>query len=350
MKDNISITATLRLLVILLMIAWCFFIVRPFLMIILWAIILAVAIFPLYSRWMKKFANKKKTGAVLFSLIAALILFTPMYFMVGSVVENTKLTVSQIKDQSLQIPQPDLSVKEWPVIGEKLYEEWDKLSKNASEFAVVHKDIILERGRGMLTSISGFIGSLIAFIISFLIAIVFMYNSDSGYNVSKKFVNKLIGDQSEEILHMSRDTIRSVVKGILLVALIQAVLAFIGFKAIGLPAAGIFALVILILAIVQIPTILVMIPAIIIVFSTSETTPAVIFTIYCVLVGLSDNILKPMLLGKGLQTPMIIILIGTIGGMLLHGIIGLFVGAVVLAVMHRIYMYWIASKDDLSIL
>ncbi len=246
----------------------------------------------------------------------------------NAVVENTKLTVSQIKDQSLQIPQPDLSVKEWPVIGEKLYEEWDKLSKNASEFAVVHKDIILERGRGMLTSISGFIGSLIAFIISFLIAIVFMYNSDSGYNVSKKFVNKLIGDQSEEILHMSRDTIRSVVKGILLVALIQAVLAFIGFKAIGLPAAGIFALVILILAIVQIPTILVMIPAIIIVFSTSETTPAVIFTIYCVLVGLSDNILKPMLLGKGLQTPMIIILIGTIGGMLLHGIIGLFVGAI----------------------
>ena len=120
MKDNISITATLRLLVILLMIAWCFFIVRPFLMIILWAIILAVAIFPLYSRWMKKFANKKKTGAVLFSLIAALILFTPMYFMVGSVVENTKLTVSQIKDQSLQIPQPDLSVKEWPVINARL--------------------------------------------------------------------------------------------------------------------------------------------------------------------------------------------------------------------------------------
>ena len=84
--------------------------------------------------------------------------------------------------------------------------------------------------------------------------------------------------------------------------------------------------------------------AIILAFSTSNTTPAIIFTIYCLLVGLSDNVLKPMLLGKGLQTPMIVILLGTIGGMLMHGIIGLFIGAVVLAVMHRLYLYWLNTS------
>ncbi|MBO6608051.1 AI-2E family transporter [Psychroserpens sp.] len=151
----------------------------------------------------------------------------------------------------------------------------------------------------------------------------------------------MVGDDGDEIVQISRDVIRSVVKGILLVAIIQAGLAFIGFKIIGLPGAGIFTFLLLVLAIMQIPTILVMIPAIILAFSISDTTPAIIFSIYCVLVGVSDNILKPIFLGKGLKTPMIVILIGTIGGMLLHGIIGLFIGAVVLSVMYRIYEYWV---------
>lgn len=349
MKDNITITEVLRLIVLLLMVAWCFFIIRPFLLIILWAIILAVALYPLYSKWIQKFGSNKKTGVSLFTLLVAVILFTPLYFMVGSLVENTKLTINQIQNHTLQIPQPNASVSEWPLVGERLYKEWGDLATNARDYAVLHKEFILEKGRGLISNIGGFIGSLISFLISFLIAVVFMYHSDSGYRTSKQLMQKLMGDQSDEIIHMSRDTIRSVVKGILLVALIQAVLAFIGFKAIGLPAAGIFALIILIFAIVQIPTVLVMIPAILIAFSTSDTTPAVIFTIYCLFVGLSDNILKPMLLGKGLQTPMIVILIGTIGGLLLHGIIGLFVGAVVLAVMHRIYIYWVTSKENITI-
>lgn len=345
MDTKFSITYILRLLVLLLMVAWCFFILKPFLLLILWAIILAVALYPLYDKLMLRFGNHKKMGTICFTLFVALILFTPLYFMVGSVVENTRETISQLQGQTFQVPEPQASVKEWPLIGELIYKEWDDLSKDAREYAILHKDVILERGRSMLNSVGGLIGSLITFMISFLIAVVFMYHSDSGYKNSKTFMHKLMGDQSDEIIHMSRDTIRSVVKGILLVALIQAVLAFIGFKAIGLPAAGVFALLILVLAIIQIPTILIMLPAMIIAFSISNTTPAIIFSIYCVLVGLSDNILKPILLGKGLQTPIIVILIGTIGGMLLHGIIGLFVGAVVLAVMHRIYMYWVATKE-----
>ncbi len=144
---------------------------------------------------------------------------------------------------------------------------------------------------------------------------------------------------------MCRDTIRSVVKGILLVALIQTIFALIGFKAIGLPASGFFAFLVLLAAIMQIPAILVMLPAILIAFSIAEPTAAIIFTIYSIAVALSDNFLKPIFLGKGLQTPMIVILIGTIGGMLLHGIIGLFIGAVVLSVAHKLYMYWVNTKE-----
>lgn len=330
MKNKLSITHFIRLIFLLVLISWCFFIIKPFLLVIIWAIILAVALFPVYSKWCKRIGeNRKKLATFLFTVIVALLLFIPAYFIIESVVQNTKVTADQIRNNSLEIPQPQDSVKEWPVIGDRLYTEWDQLSNNLREYAIKHKDFILDKGKGLLNGITGFIGSLIAFIVSFLIAIVFMYHADTGYLTARNFTQKMMGKNADEMIHVSRDTIRSVVKGILLVALIQTVLAFIGFKAIGLPAAGIFAFIILITAIVQIPAMLTMIPAIIIAFSISDSTPAIIFAIYSILVGLSDNFLKPMLLGKGLKTPMIIVLIGTIGGLLLHGIIGLFLGAVV---------------------
>ena len=144
-------------------------------------------------------------------------------------------------------------------------------------------------------------------------------------------------------MKMCVNTIRSVVKGILLVAIIQAALAYLGFVVIGLPGASLFALLVLVLAIVQIPALLAMIPAIAIVFSYADTTPAIIFTIYIIFVALSDNFLKPMLLGKGLETPMLVILIGALGGMMLQGILGLFIGPVVLALVYQIYLNWVAE-------
>ncbi|NNK76539.1 MAG: AI-2E family transporter [Maribacter sp.] len=348
MNNESSITQVLRISILLLVLGWCFFIIKPFLIIVIWAIILAVAFYPLYTKWVQKIGVTKKFATVLFTLLIALLLLIPTYFILSSVFESTAVTVDQIKNNELQIPLPDEKVKSWPLVGEKVYTEWHDISEDFKKYAQLHKEVLLDYGVEFVSGVSGFIGTLAAFLISFLIAVVFMYHADSGYRAAILLFKKLVGNDNEEVVHMSRDTIRSVVKGILLVALIQSGLAFIGFKAIGLPAAGIFTLLVLVTAIVQIPAILTMIPAILIAFSMAEPTYAIIFSIYRVHVGLSDNFLKPMLLGKGLKTPMIVILIGTIGGMLLHGIIGLFVGAVVLAVMYRMYEYWVNSpiKND----
>ena len=124
-------------------------------------------------------------------------------------------------------------------------------------------------------------------------------------------------------------------------ALIQAVLAGIGLIVMGVPYAGLLALLVLLWAIIQLPTLIVLLPVIIYVFSTSATVPAVIFMIYMLLVGLSDNILKPLLLGRGLDIPMPVVLLGAIGGMIMSGLIGLFVGAVVLSVGYTLYTAWL---------
>ena len=282
---------------------------------------------------------------IAFTLIATALVIIPGYFLTSSVLVSTMETANEIRNDSFQIPEPNPSVKDWPLIGEQLFENWYEASSNIKKYSTKHKDVILDQGANLFSGFKGLVGALIVFALAFFIAIAFMYNSDKGYSTVQLFFTKLLGKDGEGIMLMSRDTVRSVVKGILLVAIIQAGLAFIGFKVIDIPAAGIFALLVLVAAIIQLPVTLVMIPAIIMAFSTSDTTPAIVFTIYCLAVGLLDNVLKPMLLGKGLKTPIIIILIGSIGGMLLHGIIGLFIGAVVLAVMHRIYNYWVNSTD-----
>ncbi len=344
MKD-ISVNSVLRIAGLFLLLGWCFYIIRPFIIIIIWAVIIGVSLFPLFKKFLGR-AKSKKIRTTLFTLLAALIFLVPTYFIVDSIIVASSEIVNQIRSDNFEIPEPDIKVRTWPLIGEQLYNEWIDINDDFEKYVVEHKDLVLEYGAKIFSGITGLLGTLVVFVISFLISVIFMYHSENAYQAAIKLFKKLLGGESEEIVHMSRDTIRSVVKGILLVALIQALLAFIGFKAIGLPAAGIFTLLVLVAAVVQLPVLLVMIPTILIAFSSSETTYAVIFTIYVVIVSLSDNLLKPMLLGKGLKTPMIVILIGTIGGLLLHGIIGLFVGPVVLAVVYQLYVYWVNTSAN----
>jgi predicted PurR-regulated permease PerM len=135
-------------------------------------------------------------------------------------------------------------------------------------------------------------------------------------------------------------TIRSVTTGILGVAFIQSVLAGLGFLVVGLPGAGLWAVVFLIAAVLQVG-VLVLIPAVVYVFAVSSMTKAVIFLIWCAIVGLSDNVLKPILLGRGVAVPIVVVFLGAIGGFVTLGIIGLFIGAIVLSVGYKLFLAWI---------
>jgi len=347
MKSKTTITVFIRLAVLVGLILWASLIVKPFIGALVWGIILAVAIYPFYQKLIAKAgAKRKKLVSIIFTLITVSLLAFPTYSIFSSVLESTTTTLKQLKEGTLQIAAPTENVKDWPM-GEKIYSNWENASNDVKEYALNNKEFILEKGKGVFSSFLGLMGSLVGFIFSLIIAIVFMYNADGGHNTSVKFANKLVGEEGEDIVIMSRNTIRSVVKGILLVAIIQAVLSFIGFKLIGIPAAGLFTMLVLVAAIVQLPVTLAVIPAIALVFSTTDnTTHAIIFTVYIIIVSLLDNFLKPILLSKGLQTPTIIIFIGAIGGVLLHGVIGLFVGTVVLALAHRFYLRWVNSTEE----
>jgi predicted PurR-regulated permease PerM len=157
----------------------------------------------------------------------------------------------------------------------------------------------------------------------------------------------LVGEQKEDITKLASSTIRSVVQGVLGVAFIQSVLAGIGMLAVGVPAAGLIALLVLIIAIIQLPTILILAPVIVYVFTIADTTPAIIFMIWTILVSLSDNFLKPLLFGRGVNVPMLVILLGAIGGMMTSGIIGLFLGAVILTLGYTVFTTLLSMDSPL---
>jgi predicted PurR-regulated permease PerM len=174
---------------------------------------------------------------------------------------------------------------------------------------------------------------------------VLMVHGESANKASIAFFGRMVGHSGKEYSDSSRDTIRSVVKGVVLVAVIQSVLAWIGFAVVGLPAAGVWAIVVLLLAIIQLPPTIVILPIIIYVFSYASTGMAIGFAVYGILVSISDSFMKPIFLGRGLKTPMLVILIGALGGMMLHGIVGLFIGAVVLALGYSLYLSWLVNWE-----
>ena len=332
----------LRIIILTLLLVLSFLIVKPFLLIIAWSLLLAVALFPLYKKFEKLFGKKKKWAVILFVTILLAIVLVPTFNLSRAAVETSSEILSSLNSKEITIPSPNESVKDWPLVGSKVYKLWNNASVNLEKFIIEYNEPLKNLIQSFFKSLGGLMTTAVLAIFSLIIAGVFLGISNTGFQNSVKLGNRILPGKGEELVKMIVDTIRSVVKGILLVAIIQSLLAYIGFAVAGLQGAAFFAILVMIFAIIQLPPIIAMIPAIAIFASQSDSSTSVlIFTVYSVLVSLSDNFLKPILLGKGLETPMLVILIGAIGGMLFMGILGLFIGPVVLAIAYNLYLVWV---------
>jgi predicted PurR-regulated permease PerM len=343
-----TITEFIRIIVLSLLMLWGFFLMKPFIAVLAWAIILAVALYPLYTKVGRAFGKKhQKKVQTVFSVILVALLIIPTYSTVSSLFGSISETLTALQNNELKITPPTEQVKRWPIMGERIYMDWKALSENSKQYAIDHKDFLIEKGGLAAKSFTGIIGTVLAFLLSLIIAILFMSHAKGAFESASDFTTKLAGrKKGAELILVARDTVRNVVKGILFVAFIQALLCFVGFQLIGIPGAILFAFLVMLAAIVQLPVTLVVLPTVLIAFSISDSTvAATIFSVYIILISLLDNVLKPILLAKGLKTPMVLIMIGALGGVLLHGIIGLFIGTVILAVLHQLYMAWVSSKD-----
>lgn len=340
-----SVEAVIKIAFLALIVVWCFQIVQPFITLVVWGIVLAVALYPIVGWLSNKLGGKEKLATVILTLSILTLIIIPSYFLSASMVEGAQHISKGLQEGSLKVPPPTESVATWPLVGEKLYEFW-KLASTNLEGAIAKvgpqlKGVI----NWLLGAAAGTGAGIVQFIISVIIAGVLMVNAKGGFNFTKAFTMRLAGQHGADFAVIAAATVRSVAQGVLGVAMIQALLAGIGLLVMGVPLAGLWTFLVLFLAVIQLPPILVLLPIIFYVFSVADTTPAVIFTVWSIVVSMSDAFLKPMFLGRGVDVPMLIILIGAIGGMMLSGIIGLFVGAVVLALFYKLFIVWLYPEN-----
>ena len=339
-----ALEAFIRIGVVALLVLWCFRIGHPLIQIILWGVIIAVALHPIHYKIKSIIGGRGKLAAVLITLFALVIVVTVGVMLSGTLIDGAKTLSFKIKEGTLAVPPAPQGVKNWPIIGKPLYQVWRLASVNLAAALSKFTPQLTAFSQWLLTNAAYTGVGILKFIVSIFIAGIFLTKADAGYKAAKSIGTRLAGEQGVELVNLAGSTLRSVVKGIIGVAVIQSLLTGIGCLAAGVPGAGLWALLVLILAVAQLPTLLVLGPLIVYVFSSASMATAVLFTIWSLFVGLCDNFLKPILLGRGVKVPMVIVFIGAIGGFINSGIIGLFIGAIVFVVGYQLFLAWLHQK------
>lgn len=338
---NRTIELCIRVGLLLVLVAWCFQIVRPFINLILWGGIIAVAIYPSFLRLSGWIGGRRKIASLLLTFCGIALLILPSYLLIGSSVDGAKNLASGLQAGTVSIPPPPQRVEQWPLIGEPLSGAWLLASENLGAALVEFAPQFKELSRHLLSVAASAGMALLQFFLSLLIAGVLLVYGRSSGRLLHAFASKLAPERGEDYIDIAESTIRSVARGILGVALIQSLLAGIGFMVAGVPAAGFWTLICLLLSVIQIGLLPVVVPVLIYMFSVADQVTAISLLVWCVLITPVDNILKPILLGSGVNAPMLVIFVGAIGGFLSSGIIGLFVGAVVLCLGYKLLMAWL---------
>jgi predicted PurR-regulated permease PerM len=265
--------------------------------------------------------------------------------LIDSLIDEIKVLNERYVDGSLRIPPPIESVREWPLVGEKLYDFWQNASSNLSQLIIKYQDQLLDFGGTIVKGILSSFGGLIQIILSILIAGALLARGGVGGSI-RKFFCKVAGKRGNEIADLIIRTVGSVVKGVIGESMVIALLFGVVFFLAGIPYAAIWTLLIFIFSVLQMPLAIVSAPIMVYILAVKETTPAIFWIIILFLVGLSNNFLTPLMLGKGAPVPMPVIFIGVLGGFMLSGFIGLFTGAIIMSIGYTLLVGWIKTDKE----
>ncbi|MEE4110112.1 MAG: AI-2E family transporter [Halieaceae bacterium] len=339
----------IRVGLIVVAVVACERIFAPFLPLMTWALILAVSFYPLHEISKQRLGLSDGRAATLLVLLVLLLIGVPTVMLGSSFATHIFDVVGQFRDHSIEIAAPKEAVRDWPLIGEKAYEAWMLAHTDLPALLEQLQPQLTQFTRAAMASAAGTAGTLLFFFGAMIVAGVMMaYGREGSVSVARIFRRIAGAGRGEELHRLATLTIRSVALGVVGVAAIQAVLLGIGFLLAGIPAAGLLALVVLVIGILQLPALLVSLPVVAYLWGVADhgTVVNIVLTVYLLVAGAADNVLKPVLLGRGVNVPMPVVLLGALGGMVGAGIKGLFIGAVVLSLGYELFMEWVAMDTD----
>jgi len=339
------VNVALPLFLLALLIAICVQLLLPFVGLLVWTIILAICFKPLHDRLMTKRGLSSRWSAITIGVGLSALVLVPTAIAAISAASSIPEVVATVQGGDREVPPPPARLKELPIVGERAHAAWTEASTDMPAFAKAHKAQIA----GFTKTLLGIAGGLFMSVLALVVAIVFAAICLAYVVPLRAYIARIFAritgnvNTGEHYMDIIAATVKSVANGVIGVAFVQALLVGIGFFAIGMPGAGLASLLAMALGVVQIPVIIVVLPAILYAFAVKSTTVAIIFTVWSIIGGLSDAVLKPLMIGHGLEVPMPIILLGVIGGVMAFGLVGLFIGAVVLAVGYVLFSEWVGA-------
>jgi len=327
----------------------CFRVFSPFLNLTVWSIILAVTMYPLHQWLARRLGGKQGLSSIFLAILGLAIIVVPTWLLMNSFANSVQRFVGAVQNNAVQIPSPPEGIGQWPIVGRKIHDTWSKAHADLPALVQTMQPKIGELARQALSMVASIGGSMLLFLISFVVANIIMAYGQSAERSGRAFFSRVAGSsRGEELTKLTIATIRAVAQGVIGIAAIQALLIGLALLLAHIPVAGVLAIVALILGIAQVPALLITLPVIVYIWASGNysTGAAIMHTIILLLVGMADNVLKPIMLGRGVDVPMPIILFGALGGMASGGILGMFVGATALAVGYKIFMGWAAANPN----
>ena len=334
---------------ILALVILCYEIFSPFRSMMVWALILAITLYPAHQKLANKMGGKQGHAGTVMVLAGILLIVVPTTVLVNSIGDSVHHLINGVRDNTLQIPPPSQAVAEWPVVGKKVFGVWSQAHDNLPSVVQSMQPKIGDLAKKALEMVAKIGGSIAMFVFSFIIAGIMMAFGESGAQSIRAIFDRIAGTaRGGEFTALSTATIRAVAQGIIGVALIQAIIVGVILIIAGIPFPGGLSLIVLVLGIAQVPAVIVTLPVIGYIWSSGDytTVAAVSYTVLLFIGGMADNVLKPLMLGRGVDAPMPVILLGALGGMATSGILGMFVGAALLALGYQIFMQWVSANPD----
>lgn len=338
---------TLQLLALGALLAASFWIVRPFLIAMFWAATVAIATWPLLLRAQSGLGGRRGLAVAFLIVMLLLIVLAPLYFATTAIVES----VTQLGDWSksmaaLSLPSPPHWVEAIPVVGANVAARWRQIAASAPEEISTHLSPLAQTvGRWILSQVGNLGLVLVQFILTVIFTGILYAHGEKAVGASVRFARRLAGRQGEKALYLAAQAVQGVAMGVVVTAVVQSLLGGIGLMVAGVPFVTLLTAVMFVLAVAQIGPGPVLIGAVIWVYSTSGPvwgTGLLVWALFC---GTLDNFLRPLLIRRRANIPLALIFVGVLGGLIAFGVIGLFIGPVVLAVVYTLLTDWMSETE-----
>jgi predicted PurR-regulated permease PerM len=336
---------TLSVLGIGLLIVGSLWVLRPFLGALLWATMIVVSTWPLMLGVQARLGGRRGGAVAVMTLALLLVLFVPLYLALATLLGESDRIAELVRAlPEARVPPPPPWVDALPVFGPKAAERWHALAALSHEALAARMTPHLTTALSWFASRAGTVGSMVLhFLLTVVVAAILYARGEGAAEQLQRFFRRLSGERGQAIVLLAGKAVRAVALGIVVTAGVQTALAGFGLAVVGMPFAGFVTAVVLVLCIAQIGPLLPLVPCVIWLYATGSPGRGTVLLAVTLVTQVIDNVLRPLLIRKGADISLLLIFPGVIGGLLWLGIIGLFVGPVILAVTSNLLQSWISS-------